>query len=130
MSAIDMVGRASVAVLQNPVAFLNRVAYFADYTVSSNELVTTLGNMDTREMWKPNEIPLSGFLQRGKEHWSQDTIDGVQDRLNSPAYQILGTYGLFDESNRYGADFSEKVEEGFGITLAEFQQMLQQAIFK
>jgi hypothetical protein len=130
MSAIDMVGRASVAVLQNPVAFLNRVAYFADYTVSSNELVTTLSNMDTREMWKPNEIPLSGFLQRGKELWSQDTIDGVQDRLNSPAYQILGTYGLFDESNRYGADFSKKVEEGFGITLAQFQQMLQQAIFK
>lgn len=130
MSVIDMVGRASVAVLQNPVAFLNRAAYFADYTVSSNELVTTLSNMDSREVWKPNEISLSGFLQRGKELWSQDTIDGVQDRLNSTAYQMLGTYGLFDESNRYGADFSENIEEGFGITLEQFQKMLQEATCK
>ncbi|KAJ5924383.1 hypothetical protein N7466_008570 [Penicillium verhagenii] len=133
MSAIDMVGRASVAVLKNPVAFLNRAAYFADYTISSNELVTALvsdESDDSREVWSKNEIPLSTFLQQGKEMWAQDTADGVQDRLNSAAYQMLGMYGLFEETNRYGADFSEKIEEGFGIPLEEFQEILQEAVSK
>ncbi|KAJ5925573.1 hypothetical protein N7454_008212 [Penicillium verhagenii] len=130
MSAINMVGRASVAVLKNPLAFLNRAAYFADYTISSNELVTALGSDNARGLWKKNEIPLSKFLQQGKEMWARDTAGGVQDRLNSPAYQMLGTYGLFEEANRYGADFSEKIEEGFGISMDKFQEILQEAVSK
>ena len=36
----------------------------------------------------------------------------MDDRLHSTAYQMLGTYGVFEERNRYGADFEERVEKG------------------
>jgi hypothetical protein len=60
--------------------------------------------------------------------WDADTANGVQDRLNSTAYRMLGTYGLFDESNRYGADFSGRIEDGVGVSLDEFKEMLLAAI--
>ncbi|KAL1964395.1 hypothetical protein VTN77DRAFT_6953 [Rasamsonia byssochlamydoides] len=128
MSSIDMVRKATVAVLKNPGAFANRPAYFADYTISSNELLTILNELEGAEKWKPNQIPLTGFFQQAKQLWDADTANGVQDRLNSTAYQMLGTYGLFDESNRYGADFSGKIEEGFGVSLDEFKEILRTAI--
>ena len=30
------------------------------------------------------------------------------------AYNMLGTYGLFEEKNRYNADFESLIEPGYG----------------
>lgn len=134
MSAIDIVGRAAVTVLKNPNAFQDRPAYFADYTVSSNELLKLLNEIDqendqqNQQPWKADTIPLDNFFDQAKQLWAQDTARGVQDRLNTRAYQMLGTYGLFDEGNRYGADFGDRVESGFGVTRDEFREMLRRAI--
>jgi hypothetical protein len=50
------------------------------------------------------------LLEHGKKLRDEDTQKGVKDRLNSAAYPMLGTYGVFAEDNRYGADFSDKIE--------------------
>ena len=128
MSSLSIVGQATVAVLQIPSKFENRPAYFADYTASSNDLLKILNGRGDKEEWKPAHIPLDGFFEHAKKNWDGDTAAGVEDRLNSTAYHILGTYGLFEEGNRYGADFSGRVEEGFGVSVEEFESMLRQAI--
>ncbi|KIW00084.1 uncharacterized protein PV09_08426 [Verruconis gallopava] len=97
MSAIDMSGRAVVAILREPQKFSNRAAYFADYTVSNNELLALLRDIDPKGEWKSKNIPISSFFSQAKQLWEQDTKAGVKDRLNSTAYQMLGTYGLFEE---------------------------------
>ncbi|PYH88314.1 NAD(P)-binding protein [Aspergillus ellipticus CBS 707.79] len=128
MSTLDMVGRATLAVLRNPASFQDRPAYFADYTVSSNELLAMLQDMDAgkadAEPWVANSIALDGWLSMAKQLWEKDTEDGVEDRLNSTAYRMLGTYGLFEEGNRYGADFGDRVEVGFGVDETVFRQVL------
>jgi hypothetical protein len=52
----------------------------------------------------------------------------VEDRLNSTAYEMLGTYGVFEEGNRYGADFEERVEKGWVKGLEEFKKELKAVI--
>lgn len=42
MSGVDVVGRATMAVLRDPGRFCDRPAYFADFTVSSKDLVGIL----------------------------------------------------------------------------------------
>lgn len=127
MSALDIVGRATVAILKNPSAYANRPAYFADYTISSNDLLALLNDIVGSDEWKATQVPLDGFLSKAKEMWAEDTKNGVKDRLNSSAYQMLGTYGVFDEGNRYEADFSGKVEGGFGVPKVDFMEALRKA---
>ncbi|PYI02434.1 NAD(P)-binding protein [Aspergillus sclerotiicarbonarius CBS 121057] len=125
MSKLDIVGRATLAVLQNPKDYLDRLAYFADYTISSNELLDMLNESDIdKQSWTANTIALDGWLSTATQLWEKDTADGVEDRLNSTAYRMLGTYGLFDEENRYGADFGDRVEVGFGMGREEFWDVL------
>ncbi|KFZ12981.1 hypothetical protein V501_03935 [Pseudogymnoascus sp. VKM F-4519 (FW-2642)] len=93
MSALSIVGRATVAVLQHPKDFVNRPAYFADYTISTNELIA---------LWT--------LYENGSKLWDKDTDNGLKDRLSTPAYVLLGT---FEEDSRYGADFGTKVEPGW-----------------
>lgn len=49
---------------------------------------------------------------------------GVEDRLNSRADQMLGTYGVFEEGDRYGSDFGGKVEVGWEKGLDELKEEL------
>lgn len=111
MSRLDIVGRATVAVLTRPEAYANRPAYFADYTLSTNELLSLL--KDVSPGWKVENVPVGNLLSEGLRQWDADSANGVEDRLNSAAYMMLGTYGLFDEGNRFGADFGGKIEDGW-----------------
>ncbi|OZJ04496.1 hypothetical protein BZG36_02669 [Bifiguratus adelaidae] len=125
MSAIDMVGRATVAVLSNPEKFANRPAYFADYTVSANEVLAMLNELTAPETWAVDKVPVEYLFQEGQKQWDEDTKNGVQDRLNSAAYINLGTYGVFEESNRYAADFHDKAEPGYEKDPKELKKELE-----
>ncbi|KAK9322292.1 hypothetical protein V1517DRAFT_323962 [Lipomyces orientalis] len=128
MSNIDIVGRATVAVLSNPDSFADRPAYFADYNVTTNELSKILGELTQPEKWSVANVPVATLFEDGKKKWQEDSENNVQDRLNSAAYQMLGTYGIFEESNRYGADFSHKVEPGWLRDLEQMKEDLAQLI--
>ncbi|KAK2685007.1 hypothetical protein QWA68_016201 [Fusarium oxysporum] len=112
ISRLELCGNALIAVLQSPEQYRNRPAYFASHTVSTNELIGILEEIDDRG-WQVVDVPLDGFVDKAKEAWRQDSKDGVTDRLNSPAYRMLGTSALFDETNRYSADFRDKLEPGW-----------------
>jgi hypothetical protein len=127
MSSISIVGRATVAVLSDTSSFINRPAYFADFTLSTQELLQAAEEI-TGEKWNKNGVPLTTFFEEGKKAWDIDTENGVEDRLNSTAYQMLGTYGVFEEGNRYGADFEERVEKGWGKGLEELKKELKAVI--
>lgn len=111
MSRIDMCARGIVAALSSPSEFANRPAYFADYTVSTNTLVSITKEIlgPEFENWNVVRVELSEFFVNGKAAYKKDTEDGVKDRLNTVAYQMLGTYGVFEEGNHYGADFEGKL---------------------
>ena len=109
MSRLDICGRATVAVLSAPEAFANRPAYFADYTLSTNELLALLE--DVSAGWKVERVPVESLLQLGSQKLEEDAQKGIVDRLNTEAYQMLGTYGVFAEGNRYGAAFAERAEK-------------------
>ncbi|PWY96495.1 NAD(P)-binding protein [Aspergillus sclerotioniger CBS 115572] len=129
MSKLDMVGRATLAVLTTPENYLDRPAYFADYTISSNEVLSMLNETHVDgQPWTVNAIALDGWLKTATQLWEKDTADGVEDRLNSTAYRMLGTYGLFDEENQYGADFSDRVEARFGMGREEFVEVLRSVV--
>ncbi|KAH7243923.1 hypothetical protein NW759_016664 [Fusarium solani] len=114
ISRLELCGNALTAVLQSPEQYRNRPAYFASHTVSTNELIDILEEIEIDGRgWQVVDVPLDGFLEKAKEAWRQDTKDGVTDRLNSPAYRMLGTSALFEESNRYSADFGDKLEPGW-----------------
>ncbi|KAK5999153.1 hypothetical protein PT974_01542 [Cladobotryum mycophilum] len=128
MSSIDIVGRATVAVLSNPQGYLDRPAYFADYTLSSNDLLSLLNEGQGSSQWKATRIPLDGWFDTAAQKWHEDTRNGIEDRLHTDAYQMMGTYGLFSEPDRYGGNFEAKVEKGFGVEKEEFERMLNEAI--
>jgi hypothetical protein len=128
MSSIDMTGKATVAVLRDPDRFANRPAYFADYTASTNELVEILREIEGKDSWSTRYQPIDGLHDLGLQQWAADTEKGVQDRLNTNAYRMLGICALFDESNRYGADYSGSSEAGFGLTRDEFKTSLRKAV--
>ena len=114
ISRLELCGRALAAVLQSPERYRNRPAYFASHTVSTNELVDILGEITTDgRKWDVIDVPLDGFLEKAREAWHQDTRDGLTDRLNSSAYRMLGTAAIFEQSNRYSADFGDKLEPGW-----------------
>ena len=58
---------------------------------------------------------LDGWLELARGLWDRGPADGVQDRLNTRAYQMLGTDGIFEEGNRYGADAGDRVEAIRGV---------------
>jgi hypothetical protein len=131
MSRLSSTGRAVVAILSSPTEYENRPAYFADYTVSTNELAELVqGIVRERgeEEWKVVNVSLEKFFEEGKKLYRVDTEMGVSDRLNSKAYQMLGTYGVFEEGDRYGSDFGVKVEVGWEKGLGELKEELKALI--
>ena len=128
MSAISMVGRATVAVLSNPDAYINRPSYFADFSVTTNELFKLVEEITAPEKWTAVNVPLDTFYENGKRLWDEDTANGVQTRLYTKAYVTLGTYGLFEEHNRYGADFAELAEKGWLKPLGLLKEQLRAII--
>ncbi|KAH6866256.1 hypothetical protein B0T10DRAFT_502680 [Thelonectria olida] len=112
MSRLALTGDAVVTVLANPAQYCNKPAYFASHTVSTNQLAAIIQE-SCGGGWKVIDRPLDGFVGEGRELWEQDTVEGVKDRLNTQAYQMLGSAALFDEFNRYGADFGDKAEPGW-----------------
>ncbi len=49
-------------------------------------------------------------------------------RLNTPAYHMLGSAALFDEGNKFGADFGAKVEGGWDEGLKALQENLRRLL--
>ncbi|KAF2802050.1 NAD(P)-binding protein [Mytilinidion resinicola] len=113
MSAVELCGRAAVAVLRDPAFYMNRPAYFASSTISTNELIEIVKRVAPGTPWEVVDVPVEGFVEEGKKLWEADSRNGVQNRLKSRAYVMLGTASTFDEGNRYGADFGEKAEKGW-----------------
>ena len=111
ISQVGTTGKATIEVLNNPEKYANRPVYVCDYTVSTNEIISLLEEI--RPGWKIQKNEVSGVLEQAKKLWEEDRKNGVVDRLRTPAYAMLGTAGLFDEQNKYGADHSEKAEMGF-----------------
>ena len=112
MSCLNVVRRATLAVLSNPEAYGNRPAYFADYALSTNELLALLE--EVAPGWKVENVSLESLLSHALQNWDEDSANGVEDRVNSAAYMMLGTYGIFEEGNRYGANFGGKGGKGMG----------------
>jgi nucleoside-diphosphate-sugar epimerase len=113
MSPIGLCGDAVVEVLQRPEKYKNRPAYFASVTVTTNQLIAMVEEISDGG-WKVQDVQIDGFMQEGRELWIEDTKKGVEDRLRSRAYPMLGTAAIFDEDNRYGANFGDKIEPGWG----------------
>lgn len=124
MSTIAIVGRATVEVLRDIERFKNRQAYFAEYTISTNDLERVVKEVAGSTKWTTVHMPLNGFFDEAKRLWDEDTKIGVVDRLNSTAYPMLGTYALFDEGNRYSANFEDKNEPGWTKTIDELKEEL------
>ncbi|KAI0478359.1 hypothetical protein F4859DRAFT_513942 [Xylaria cf. heliscus] len=112
ISRLALCGEAVVAVLRSPGQYCNRPAYFHSHSVSTNELISILKDT-SGEDWEVVDVPLSGVVEKARALWEEDTKDNVEDRLKSLAYRMLGTSALFEETNRYNADFSHKVEKGW-----------------
>ena len=128
LSSISIVGRATVAVLRNVDRYKNRPAYFAEYTVNTNELKELVTEITNPTLWNSTNAPLEGFFEKAKDLWDQDTKEGVVDRLNTRAYPMLGTYALFHEDNRYNADFGQSVEPGWNKSMDELRTELKQLL--
>jgi hypothetical protein len=111
MCKTQTIARAVVDVLRRPQDFANRPVYVADYTVSTNELLAILESISPG--WEVKRVNIDNFFQTAKEKWQADRVAGVRETLGTEAYMMLGTYGMFEESNKYGADFSDKVEPAY-----------------
>ena len=132
MCRVSTAAKAVSDVFHDPGKFANRPTYVADHTVSMNQLVPLLE--DIRPGWNVVKIDLDEFLATAKRLWDEDTEKGVEIRLLTPgellefhfklgvaadiclitAYNMLGTYGIFEENNRYNADFESSIEPGYG----------------
>lgn len=127
MSRLGTAAEAVIAVLRKPELYHNRPVYVANHTISTNKLITMVESLGIAE-WKVVDAPLEGLIKTGTELWHEDTAKGITNRLESQAYPILGTAALFDENNRYGADFGTKVEpgweEGDETLLKELKELL------
>lgn len=123
-----LLGQTVVAVLREPERFRNRPVYVASYTVTVNELIALAKEIIPGKIWNVVDIPdLDGFKQQGLHLWNEDRKRGV-GWLHSQAFMMLSAVQLFDEDNRYGADFGEKIEPGCGESCEEFKGHLKQLI--
>lgn len=120
MSRLEQNAQAAVAVLQAPDRYRNRPIYVASHTVSTNDLIAIV-EASSKTAWKVVDVPLEELAAKGKEQWELDTKAGVKDRLQSSAYRMLGTAALFNEVNRYSADFGDKMEKGWDEGLEALQ---------
>ncbi|KAF5009958.1 hypothetical protein FDECE_3865 [Fusarium decemcellulare] len=127
MSRRALNGEALVAVLKNPERFLNRPAYFASHTVSTNELIAVVKELGL-EGWLTVDVPIKGHYEEALRLWEEDSANGVEDRLGSKAYPMLSTVALLNEENRYGADFSQKVEPGWDEGKDALRESLRQLL--
>jgi hypothetical protein len=80
------------------------------------------------ENWNVVNVPLGSFFENGKKAYDEDTKKGVKGWLNTSAYQMLGTYGTFEEGNRYGVDFGERMETGFEKKVERLKNELRELI--
>ena len=111
ISQVGTAGKATIEVLNNPEKYTNRPVYVCDYTISTNEIIPLLEEI--RPGWNIVRNDIEGTLEQATKMWEDDTKNGVTDRLRTMAYALLGTAGLFNEQNKYGADHSHKAEMGF-----------------
>ncbi|KAJ9133430.1 NAD-binding protein [Pleurostoma richardsiae] len=128
MSRLELCGEAAAAVLREPAKYRNRPAYFASSTVSTNELIEILEDIRTKETWKVVDVPVANLLQTGRRLWEEEEASGISDKLNSKAYPLLGTAALFDEENRFGADFGHKLEPGWDQGKDKLKEHLKQLL--
>lgn len=112
MCGVGTAAQAVCDVLANPAKFKNRPVHVADHTVSMNQLIPPLE--EARPGWQIVRVDLDAFLAEAKRLWDQDTETGVEVRLLTRAYNMLGTFGIFEENNRYNADFESMIEPGYG----------------
>jgi nucleoside-diphosphate-sugar epimerase len=113
ISRYEVCGEALVAVLQSPAKYRNRPAYFANHTVSTNELISIVKDHLGLEGWNTVHVPLDELSVQAHGLWDKDTADGVVNRLATKAYPLLATVAMMNEENRYEADFSHKLEAGW-----------------
>jgi nucleoside-diphosphate-sugar epimerase len=113
ISRYEVCGEALVAVLQSPAKYRNRPAYFANHTVSTNELISIVEDRLGLEGWKIVHVPLEELSAQAHGLWDKDTAEGVVNRLATKAYPLLATVAMMNENNRYEADFSQKLESGW-----------------
>ena len=124
-------GDAVVAVLREPERFRNRPAYFASYSVTTNELIALAKEIsdDSDRPWKVIDMPdVEASKRQGLALWNEDRKNGVEHWLGSQAFMMLGTIQLFDEDNHFGADFGEKLESGWGESREELKTHLRELI--
>ncbi|GFP55593.1 hypothetical protein ACSS6W_009052 [Trichoderma asperelloides] len=128
MSHLALCGDTIVSVLQNPEKYRNRVAYFADYAVSTNELINMIQKFSSPGEWEIVDLSVEDFKKEGFALWDEDTKQGVTTRLFSKAYTMLGTAAVFDEQNRYDGDFTAKLEPGSGKPIESLEESLRKLL--
>ena len=126
VSRVATAGMAVVEVLNNPEKYENRPVYVADHTVSTNEVIPMLKEIDPE--WQAQPMEIDNLMEQAKAMWDEDTKNGVTNRLATQAYALLGTAGLFDENNKYMADMSSKLEMGFERPSSEFKEELRELV--
>ncbi|KIX09286.1 uncharacterized protein Z518_00365 [Rhinocladiella mackenziei CBS 650.93] len=112
MCRVGTAAKAVCDVLADPRKFQNRPVYVADHTVSMNQLIPMLE--EVRPGWNIVKVDLDELFAEAKRLWDEDTEKGVEVRLLTKAYNAYGTFGIFEENNRYNADFEAKIEPGYG----------------
>ncbi|OAL33135.1 hypothetical protein AYO20_07617 [Fonsecaea nubica] len=119
MCRVSTAAQAVCDVLSEPEKHANRPVYVADHTVSMNELIPILEEI--KPGWQIERVDLDEFFATAKKLWDEDTEKGVEVRLLTP-----GTYGIFEETNRYNADFGHLIEPGSGYqkTLEDLKEEL------
>ncbi|OAP64775.1 hypothetical protein AYL99_00747 [Fonsecaea erecta] len=124
MCRVSTAAKAVCDVFQQPEKYANRPVYVADHTVSMNQLIPILE--EVKPGWQIQKVDLDEFFATAKKMWDEDTAKGVEVRLLTPAYNMLGTYGIFEENNRYNADFEHLIEPGSGYqkTLEDLKEEL------
>ncbi|OAG34000.1 hypothetical protein AYO21_11855 [Fonsecaea monophora] len=124
MCRVSTAAQVVCDVLRDPEKYANRPVYVADHTVSMNELIPILEEI--KPGWQIERVDLDEFFATAKRLWDEDTDKGVEVRLLTPAYNMLGTYGIFEETNRYNADFGHLIEPecGYQKTLEDLKEEL------
>ncbi len=80
--------------------------------MSTNELIQVVKDINGFEGWEVVDVDVAGYLEEGRRLWDEDTKNGVENRLASRAYPMLGIASMMTEDNRYGADYSAQLEPG------------------
>lgn len=128
ISRVSLAGETIVTVLQNPDKYRNRIAYFADHAVSTNELIDIIQEFAPAGEWQIIDMPLDNFKKEAFALWDEDTKKGLKTRLFTTAYTMLGTAAVFDEENRYDGDFSHKQEPGSGRPIESLKKDLKKLL--